>query len=846
MGEFDSARVRVEVQSKPRVSLSVIDAGPRHASPVLFFVQGAGGHALQWVNQLVHFSHRYRCIAPDLRGHGRSDVPRKGYTVDQVTDDLVAVLDGLEVEEPVVLLAHSAGGLLGINFAARYPERLSHLALINTAASLPLSNWMRLGLRIPTVLMVLIRPLLQRRGRFNAPPRVFKKFVEASVGSWQGWDLLPNITTPTLALAGQRDWYVRPSLSRRTAYEMPRARLEIIRAAGHQSPLERPDAVNRALERFMTTGLRSWRGELEGSGWVGEGRPWLLHYEKGVPAEVSIPDEPLQHFVEKAAQRWPDGPALIFGGRRLSYQFVAREARRWAAILRDLGVRKGDRVLILLPNVPQAVIGLYGVLMAGAIAVLANPLSDRKELARQLADSGADTVLTLSRFYPEVVSSLQREGRVRNVILTNIKTYLPWLERTIFRFTRERQEGHRLPVSQAEKVLWWERLMRSAPDEYDEQEPVPAIPDDLAVLLYTGGTTGEPKGVMLSHRNLVANAIQTQSWFTDMREAGEILIGMLPFSHSYGLTACLNLAMLSGAAVVLLPTFDIETLLKAIRRHQPTLFPGVPAVYAAINEFPKVRDYEIASVKACLSGASPLPIEVQEGFEKLTKGRLVEGYGLTEAGPITHANPLFGKRKVGYIGLPLPGTDAQIVHQRTGRVLAPGVIGELVVRGPQIMQGYWRRPIETERALRDGWLHTGDLALMDNDGYFRIINRISDMITVGRRYVYPRDVEEVLYEHPAVREVAAVGVPGSSGRGEVRVHVVLRPGQTASENEICAFCQDRLRSYQVPCQVRFRQEIPRSFVGKVLRHKLVEEEPTQEEEDDLSTSRGQDESITAA
>jgi long-chain acyl-CoA synthetase len=826
MSELDANRVRVQVQTLPTVRLSVIDAGPRGASPVLFFVQGAGGHALQWVNQLHHFSGGHRCIAPDLRGHGRSDKPRKGYTVDRVTEDLVAVLDGLGIQEPVVLLAHSAGGLLGINFAARYPERLTKLVLINTSAELPLSKWMRLGLRIPSVLMVVIRPFLQRRGRFNAPPHIFKQFVESSVGSWQGWDLLPDITTPTLVIAGQRDWYVRPSMSRRTANEMPRARLEIIKSAGHQSPLERPAAVNRALDRFLETGLRSWRRGVEEARAVAQRRPWLGHYEKGVPAEIIVPDQAVHHFLEKSARRWPDRPALIYGGRRLSYRFVTEEAQRWAGIVRDLGLRKGARFLILLPNVPQAVISLYGALMAGTVAVLVNPLSDRRELARQVADSGAETVLTLSRFYPDVVRPLQQEGQVRNVILTNVKTYLPWLQRTIFRFTRERQEGHRLPAYEAEKVLWWERLMGRTPGDY---QPVPVIPDDLAVLLYTGGTSGTPKGVMLSHRNLVANAIQTRAWIADMREGQEILLGVLPFSHSYGLTACLNLALLSGSAVVLLPTFDTEILLKAIRRYHPTLLPGVPAMYAAIDEFPQVRDYGVASVKACISGASPLPLEVQEGFEKLTRGRLVEGYGLTEASPVTHANPLFGQRKVGTIGIPLPSTDARIVHPRSGRVLKPGTIGELVIRGPQVMQGYWRRPEETEEALRDGWLHTGDLAQMDSEGYFRIINRASDLIPVGLRQVYPRDVEEVLYDHPSVQEAAVIGVPGDDGRGEVRAHIVLRPGQRATAEEIIAFCQDRLRPSQVPRQVRFREEMPRSFVGKVLRRQLLEEERTTEE-----------------
>jgi long-chain acyl-CoA synthetase len=828
MSEFDADRVRLQVQADPVVSLSVIDTGPRHGSPVLFFVQGAGGHALQWVNQLRHFSKQYRCVAPDLRGHAQSDKPREGYSMDRITGDLVAVLDGLGIQEPIVLLAHSAGGLWGINFATQYPERLAKLILVNTAAHLPLSIWMHLGLRIPSVLVALVGPFLQRRGRFNAPPQIFKKFVQRSIGSWQGWDLLPEITTPTLVIAGQRDWYVRPALSRRTAYEMPRARVEIIRAAGHHAPLERPAAVNRAMERFLATGLRSWRSGVEEARAVAHERPWLDHYEEGVPAELSIPDHPLHHFLEESARRWPDRPALIYGGRKLTYRFVAAEARRWAGIIRDLGVRKGDRFLILLPNVPQAFVGLYGATMAGAVAVLVNPLSDREELARQLADSGAETVLTLSRFYLDIVRPLQQEGQVRNVILTNIKTYLPWLRRTLFRFTQERREGHRLPAYEAGKVLWWERLMRHTPGD---APAVPIIPDDLAALLYTGGTTGEPKGVMLSHRNLVANALQTRAWFVDLREGQETFLGVLPLAHSYGLTACLNVAILSGSAVLLLPTFDTETVLKTIRRHHPTVFPGVPSMYAAINEFPKVRDYQIASIKVCISGASPLPVEVQEGFIKLTKGQLVEGYGLTEASPVTHANPLFGRGKVNAIGIPLPSTDARIVHPRSGRELKSGVVGELVIRGPQVMQGYWRRPEETEKSLRGGWLHTGDLAQMDSDGYFRIINRASDLITVGRHLVYPRDVEEVLYEHPSIQEAAVIGVPRADRGGEVRAHVVLRAGHRPTTEEIINFCQRRLRPSQVPQQVRFREQMPRSFVGKVLRHRLVAEELAAEEKD---------------
>ncbi|MGC9333308.1 MAG: alpha/beta fold hydrolase [Anaerolineae bacterium] len=825
MNEFDADRVQVQVQERPDVSLSVIDAGPRGSDTVLLFVQGAGGHALQWKYQLQHFSPHYRCLAPDLRGHGRSDKPRTSYTVDEVTADLAAVLDGLDIRQPVVLLAHSAGGLFALSFAARYPERLTKLVLINSAAELPLNRWMSLGLRIPSVLLLLVQPFLQRRGRFNAPAHIFKKLVENTVGSWRGWDVLPDITTPTLIIAGQRDWYVRPAMSRRTAYEMPRARMEVIRAAGHHSPLERPAAVNRALERFLEAGLRSWRSSVEDARAVAHERPWLDHYEEGVPAEITVPEQPLHDFLTESARRWPDRPALIYGRGQLSYHLLAEEAGRWARVIGDLGVRKGDRFLLLLPNVPQAVIGLYGALMAGAVAVLVNPLARREELARQIADSGAGTVLTLSRFYPGVVEPLQQEGLVRNVILTNVKTYLPWYQRLLFALRHERQEGHQLPAYQADKVLWWERLMRRSSGS---SQPVPVVADDLAALLYTGGTTGEPKGVMLTHRNLVANAIQTRAWFADLRKGHEIFLGVVPFAHSYGLTACLNVALSSGSATLLMPTFDIQALLESIRRYHPTIFPGVPSMYARINEFPHVRDYEAASVKACISGASPLPVEVQEGFEKLTRGRLVEGYGLTEASPVTHANPLFGQDKVGAIGLPLPSTDARIVHPRTGRILKPGSIGELVIRGPQVMQGYWRRPEDTAEALRDGWLHTGDLAQMDHEGYFRIIDRISDLIPVGLHQVYPRDVEEVLYEHPGVQEAAAIGVPGPEGHGEVCAHVVLRPGHRATAEEIQAFCESRLRSYQVPQRVRLREYMPRSFVGKVLRHQLVEEELAEE------------------
>ncbi|HET7010889.1 MAG TPA: AMP-binding protein, partial [Anaerolineales bacterium] len=362
---------------------------------------------------------------------------------------------------------------------------------------------------------------------------------------------------------------------------------------------------------------------------------------------------------------------------------------------------------------------------------------------------------------------------------------------------------------------------------------VPRRTEDPAVVQYTGGTTAAPKGVMLSHRNLVANALQMRHWLPDAREGREVILSVVPFSHIYGLTAAMMVPVSLAGAMVILPTFVTEEVLQAIRRYRPTLFPGVPTMYTAINDFPRVRRYGVGSIRACISGAAPLPIEVQEAFERMTRGRLVEGYGLTEASPATHANPLSGLRKVGSIGVPLPSTEAKIVDLATGRDLPEGKIGELAVRGPQVMLGYWNHPKSTREALtRGGWLLTGDLARQDADGYFQIIARKKEMILAGRYQVFPRDVEEVLYEHPKVREAAVVGVQAPRfPLQRVKAYVVLRHGEEASESELIALCRRRLESYAVPWKIEFVHELPKSFVGKVLRRVLIERSETESQVD---------------
>ena len=478
--------------------------------------------------------------------------------------------------------------------------------------------------------------------------------------------------------------------------------------------------------------------------------------------------------------------------------------------------------MVLLPNTPQFVIAYYAILKAGGVVVSTSPVNDRHELQRQVMDSQVDWLITLTLF-SETARHVLSNSALRGVIFTNIKDYLsPW-KQILFSLTRETKEGHHLTGGLQKNEFLWTNLTRSHPPTRPQ---VDVNYEEVAVIKYTGGTTDKPKGVMLSHRALLANALQTRHWITDLNEGRETVLAVLPFSHSYGMTAAMNVPIALGARIVILPNFVTLDVLKHIKRYKPTLFPGVPTMYMAINQFSGVRKFGIQSVKACISGAAPLPVEVQEAFEKLTRGRLVEGYGLTEASPITHANPLRGLRKVGSIGIPIPSTDARILDLVSGEPLPSGQIGELAVSGPQVMLGYWGKDEENEQVLtEDGWLLTGDVARMDEDGYFQIISRKKEMILAGKYNVYPRDVEEVLYEHPGVKEVAVVGltIAGSNGQQRVKAYVVPRPGTNLTDKELIALCKRRLKEYAVPWEVEFRQELPKSFVGKVLRRLLVEE-----------------------
>lgn len=552
-------------------------------------------------------------------------------------------------------------------------------------------------------------------------------------------------------------------------------------------------------------------------------RPWLDHYEEGVPREFTPSNDVLPDLLRRSAERFPDRVALTFLGAKTTYRELWSGALHFAAALQRLGVQPGERVSVMLPNCPQFVIAFYGALLAGATVVNTSPLYTPHELEHQLRDSGSETLILLDAFYPRY-TQIAAGVPVQRVIVTGIQDALPFPKNVLYPL-KARREGNWVSVKAGGSVYAFTALLRG---QALTPQPVTLRPDDVALLQYTGGTTGVPKGAMLTHGNLVANAEQARAWMTGLREGQEVCLAAIPFFHVYGMTVAMNLSVLIGATIALVPNArDIKMVLSQISASGATLFPGVPTLYNAINHHPDTPKHDLTTIRACISGSAPLLLETARQFRQITGGaNLVEGYGLTEASPITHTNPIFGDQREGSIGLPMPGVDAFVAGE-DGRRLPPGEIGELWVAGPNVMRGYWQGPDETAKTMREQggqtWLLTGDMAAMDDDGYFRIVDRKKELIIASGYNIYPREVEEVLSTHPAVLEAAAVGVPDEYRGESVHAVVVLKPGQDATEAEIIAHCKRDLSAYKVPRSVEFRAELPKTAVGKVLRRQLAAE-----------------------
>ena len=818
--DIELYRREVRVSEQPLVRLSAIDMAPDRPKRTLVFIHGFAGNARQWRYQLQKFSDDSRVIALDLRGHGQSDKPHSDYRMASILDDIQRALVKLGVSEKFVLIGHSFGGAIVSEYAVAHPDQVERLVLIASGGEYKLDPRTALALRLPVPVLNVVYALWAKRF-IAASPYALHTMNANTVRSWNGWTLLRSLSMPTLIIRGNRDKVLSKEAFETVARVVPNAEEVDVGASAHMVMLERREAVNRAIERFVE-GSRQRRGmeDDDDRRRMRQERVWLDHYDDEVPYTIGLPPVPMHRVLRSSARRFPLHTALLFEGSRLTYRRLNRESSRFANWLRALGVRPGDRVLLVLPNLPQTVIAYFGILKAAGVVVFTTPLSEPEELIRQVRDSGARVLVTLTR-HADLARQVKAASQLEHVIFTNVKDYLPEPKRLLFTLRREAQEGHRLRQP-LEPGLW---LLAAELYKYGPHAPeVEVQPHDLALIQYTSGTTDRPKGVMLSHRTLVANTLQTRHWIPALTEGKEVFVSVLPFSHVYGMTTALNTPVALAAAMIILPTFGTREVLQAIRRYRPTIFPGVPTMYQAINNFPNVRQYRIDSIKACISGAAPLPVETQEAFEKLTRGRLVEGYGLTEATTVTHANPLRSLRKIGSIGLPLPSTEARIVDLATGRALRPGKVGELAVRGPQVMLGYWNADQAAPSPLtRDGWLLTGDLARMDEDGYFEVVARKREMILAGDLQVYPRDVEEVLYESPKVAEAVVVGVqPPKWPFQRVKAYVVLREGASVSEEELMALCKRRLEEYAVPWKIEFVKELPKNFVGKVLRRMLVE------------------------
>ena len=537
-----------------------------------------------------------------------------------------------------------------------------------------------------------------------------------------------------------------------------------------------------------------------------------------VPHTIDYPDIPLFRLLDDSAEKHPEATATIYKGGRLTYRELKEQVDRFATALQRLGVTREDKIALFLPNIPQFVIAYYGSLKAGAIVTAISPLYKEREIKHQIQDSQAETLVVLDLLYP-ILKKVKPETGLKRIIVTGVGEYLPSVKRIL---------GSLLGKIPTHKVDL-EAGMYRFQDLIKEYPPTPApvkvdSKEDLALLQYTGGTTGLPKGAMLTHYNLVSNAFMCNAW-SKTEEGKEVQVNVLPLYHIYGMSVTMNNAIASASTMVLIPRPDLKEVLSSIQKYKVTLFGGVPTLYGALITHPNISDYDLSSIKFCISGASPLPPEVQKKFMELTGGVLVEGYGLTEASPVTHGNPLdptLETVKIGSVGLSWPDTEARIMSEDSDVELPVGMVGEMAIRGPQVMKGYWNDPEGTAAVLRDGWLFTGDYAKRDEEGYFYIVDRKKDMIKYKGYSVFPREVEDVLYEHPAVKVVAIVGIPDEISGEMPKAFIVLKDGAEATEEELVEFVKERVASYKRIRAVEFRDKLPMTLVGKVLKKDLRE------------------------
>lgn len=554
--------------------------------------------------------------------------------------------------------------------------------------------------------------------------------------------------------------------------------------------------------------------------------PWIANYDKGVPAHIDYPQKPLFHFLEEGAAKYPDKACTIFKGATISYKEMNEITDTLAGALADLGVKKGDRVGIFMPNTPQFVMAYYGILKAGGVVVASNPLYTPSEIAHQAKDAGIEVMFVMSNFYG-TIKAAQKDTKIKTMIVSNLKETLPPLTRLLFTLAVEKKGGHKIEGGLGAGDLWMKDLM--AKYEPSARPKLDVGPDDYCLFQYSGGTTGVSKGAIALHRNIVANSLQIRLWMPTAIDGQEVVLLAIPLFHVYGMVAGMNFGLATGASLVMVPNpRDLKDVLENISKYKASIFPGVPTLYNAINNHPDVLSgkYDLSSIKACISGSAPLMRETKEKFEELTGGKVFEGYGLSETPTAATCNPIEGVNKTGSVGMPLADVDCRIVSLDDGETeMALGEIGEIIIQGPQVMKGYHNMPTETANALREWnggtWLYTGDIGRMDDDGYFYIVDRKKELIKPGGFQVWPREVEEAISDHPKVLEVGVAGIPDPYRGETVKAWVVVKEGETLTEAEVKEFAKGKLAKYKVPTHVEFRDELPKTTIGKILRRELV-------------------------
>ena len=817
--------------------MSVVDTGARDAAQTIMFIHGFGGRAAYWENQLEHFQADYRVIALDLRGHGYTDAPTEAdgarYDVPELVADIEAALDVLQVPPRFILICHSFGGALASWFLKKHPDRVIALVTISSAVRFKLRWTGRTLLSVPPGILTWLRKILPYVGfhaaRIYPPAHVVYLQNKNGLSVWDGTEYLRNIRIPAMVILGQRDILFSHASYREVAKLIPNVEEVVIPVSAHQVMVDRPDAVNRSIERFLhaqsdpqaltehkmrkKAQRRAMLKALEAE------RPWLKFYDTRTPYRIKPPTVALPRLLEVTARRFAKVPAVDYLGGRMDWRTMDRLANRFAHGLLALGIKPGEAVMLALPNIPSWIIAYYGILKMGGVAVLTNASTDKETLFARIADTKAVMLIVGTDRYRELGVELQTDARtahVRRVAFASRMDHMGWLEQLKFALLHNVQGGHWLPWlpnnKQSGKLqrryLKFKQVLlrgRNFPPE------ITLSVNDVAAIVYSYGRSGPPLPIPLTHRNLASNALQLRHWLPESRPGAELFLAQQPLSLAYGLTGLLHLGVYLGATLILMPENDVPLLLKTIKKLKPTYFPTTPNIIQKIANTPGVRRFGLASIRVCAVSGAPIALEIREMFEKLTRGRLVEAYGLAEASPAVMAVPLAGRRQSGVVGLPLPDTEAKILDLDSGIVVEPDQVGELWVRGPQVFAGYGgaaqndKSAGATARVLKDGWLATGDIASMDENGFFTIIDRKENMLTRNGQRVFPRQIEEVLYDHPAIELAHVMREQDEYGAVHLRARVKLHRNLAATEEELKKYCAKRLHPNALPDTITFER-----------------------------------------